>query len=85
MSPKNTIFAAALIPVLALLGAGCTKEVSFSKDVMPILEQHCLACHKPGGPGYESSGRSMERSNFTTTGKRSAARTPGSTNFDCRI
>jgi len=60
MSPKNTIFAAALMLVLVMLGAGCAKEVSFSKNVMPILEQHCLACHKPGGPGYETSGLSME-------------------------
>ena len=48
--------------MLALfVAAGCAeKQVSFSKDVMPILEKNCLGCHKAGGTGYIASGLSME-------------------------
>ncbi len=48
--------------VLALLiVAGCAEpDVSFKKDVMPILQERCVSCHKPGGAGYVSSGLSME-------------------------
>lgn len=51
-----------LVPALApILFAGCTSEpeVSYSQDVQPILETHCLSCHQAGGMGYEASGLSM--------------------------
>lgn len=32
------------------------RQVSFHLDVLPILENHCVKCHHPGGPGYEASG-----------------------------
>jgi mono/diheme cytochrome c family protein len=32
------------------------EEVSFKDDVMPILEDHCISCHKPGGKGHAKSG-----------------------------
>ena len=51
------------LPVLAMIAlAGCNKEetVSFSQDVKPILDQHCIACHQAGGEGLEASGFSME-------------------------
>ena len=48
---------------LALITAltGCAREetVSFSQDVKPIIDQNCLACHAPGGEGFEASGFSM--------------------------
>lgn len=49
-------------PVLALLiAAGCgEQEVSFKNDVMPILQEKCLPCHKSGGAGYVASGLNME-------------------------
>ena len=31
-------------------------QVSFSKDVLPILKDNCAGCHHPGGAGYEKSG-----------------------------
>ncbi len=46
-----------------LIGAtttGCTSEVSFSRDVLPIFHEHCLSCHRPGESGYETSGFSVE-------------------------
>ena len=45
---------------LAVLGAGCTKEVSFKQDVYPILRERCLSCHSPGGEGYAASSFSVE-------------------------
>lgn len=48
-----------LISVPALL-LGCGADpVSFSEDVQPILEEHCISCHQPGGSGFEASGLSM--------------------------
>lgn len=48
----------------ALLLSGCEKApeqppVSFSKDVVPILKQHCYECHLPGGEGQVASGLDM--------------------------
>jgi len=39
-------------------GAGCARkqEVSYQKDVAPLLTQHCAACHTPGQAGYVVSG-----------------------------
>lgn len=31
-------------------------EVSFKNDVFPIIYDHCLNCHIPGGKGYVKSG-----------------------------
>lgn len=31
-------------------------EVSFKNEVFPIIYDHCLNCHLPGGKGYEKSG-----------------------------
>jgi hypothetical protein len=36
--------------------SAAAQQVSFSLDVLPILESQCVRCHKPGGPGYEASG-----------------------------
>ena len=30
--------------------------VSFRLDVLPILQNHCVKCHNPNGPGYKVSG-----------------------------
>ncbi|MDD2914615.1 MAG: hypothetical protein PHP70_04780 [Gallionella sp.] len=34
-------------------------EVSFKNDVRPLLYDHCLNCHSPGGKGYNKSGLDM--------------------------
>ena len=34
-------------------------EVSYKKDVQPIIHDYCLNCHEPGGKGYEKSGLDM--------------------------
>ncbi len=40
---------------------GCIDQgVSFSKDVKPILDEHCLPCHQSGEEGYLVSGLSVK-------------------------
>lgn len=35
------------------------EHISFKEDVAPIIQIRCLACHQPGGAGYEASGLDM--------------------------
>ena len=49
-----------LMPMLLVVLSGCVEQVSFSQQVMPILEAKCLACHAEGAAGYEASGFSVE-------------------------
>jgi len=50
------------ICLLGLIMTGCGREeaVSFSQDVKPILDQHCIECHQAGGSSLQASGFSME-------------------------
>ena len=42
-------------------GAACShQEVSFSRDVNPILQKNCSECHTAGGKGIQVSGFSVE-------------------------
>lgn len=52
---------AGLLLLLSFVLSACQREepVSFARQVQPILEQHCIDCHRPGGSGYEASGFSM--------------------------
>jgi hypothetical protein len=34
-------------------------EISYKKDVFPIIHDYCLNCHELGGKGYEKSGLNM--------------------------
>jgi hypothetical protein len=63
MSPSRSIW----LPVVfacctAATIAACerTPQVSYAKDVVPILEKHCKACHSPGEAGYVVSGFELE-------------------------
>ena len=47
MFTKNALITVSV--TLAVLGAGCVKqEVSFTKEVRPILQKNCISCHAPG-------------------------------------
>lgn len=57
---SHKLTGAAAMMVIAF-GAGCEmNDVSFSRDVYPILQKNCLSCHSPGGEGYAASGFSVE-------------------------
>lgn len=55
---KRSAFAV-LVVAVALGGCG-PREVSFSKDVMPILQASCLECHKAGGEGQVKTGLQLD-------------------------
>ncbi len=50
-----------LMSLLPLALAGCSGEpsVSFSQDVKPVLDQHCIECHQVDGSGTLASGFDM--------------------------
>lgn len=56
----NSGFKAVAIAASAAVALGLTacapSGVSFSKDVQPILEKNCSACHAPGKEGFVASG-----------------------------
>ena len=55
----NAVGMTAVIAVCGLIWATAVyaaRDVSFSLDVLPILENHCVKCHNPDGPGYQASG-----------------------------
>lgn len=57
MTPR--VFCAGAVAVL-LLPACATQQVSFSNDVVPILQDRCIKCHAPpDGKGYRETGLSM--------------------------
>lgn len=56
---RKTVTLTVLTGLLAL-GAGCTREISYKQDVLPILTENCLSCHKAGGVGLAKSGLNME-------------------------
>lgn len=60
MSYKSALLL--VVPLLAAVAAslGCTKQVSFEQDVLPVLHEKCVVCHKGGGDGYIKSGLSLE-------------------------
>ena len=58
MISKPMYLAGGLVAVA--LVTGCSKSPSFASDVKPVLDKHCMECHKPGGTGTEKSGFSVE-------------------------
>lgn len=44
---------------IAVIGTGCSQQVSFQNDVNPILQESCLSCHDGQGEGIEASGFSV--------------------------
>jgi len=52
------VLAMLVFPALAF-SAPTQQEVSYEKDVRPILHDYCLNCHEPGGKGFEKSGLDM--------------------------
>ncbi|MFZ5523120.1 MAG: c-type cytochrome domain-containing protein, partial [Pseudomonadota bacterium] len=35
--------------------AAALEEISYKKQIRPILDDYCVSCHKPGGKGYKKS------------------------------
>lgn len=54
----------ALVPIgcaVLFVGlAGCEKNVSYSADIQPILDNYCLQCHTLAGEGVAASGFAVD-------------------------
>ncbi|MGD8573038.1 MAG: hypothetical protein PVG89_15025 [Gammaproteobacteria bacterium] len=50
------------VAVSLLYGCGGEPEktLSFSRDVKPILAEHCISCHNSEGEGFKKSGLNLE-------------------------
>jgi hypothetical protein len=57
MSTRSLLLALVTASI-ALAGCG-ERQVSYSRDVAPILKANCAVCHTPGSPGYIKSGFSV--------------------------
>jgi hypothetical protein len=49
-----------VIAAIPFLSVGCSKPVSFSKDIKPILAANCLVCHNGVGEGSVASGFNVQ-------------------------
>ena len=49
-------FVAPCLFLLVMTSCGGEPTVSFSQDVQPIINQHCVQCHEAGGVGEVTSG-----------------------------
>src|SRR5208337_3736017 len=69
LATKSTIGGATALAAVFLVAAGTRQwggeacaappkppEISFSDDVLPLLQFRCGSCHLPGGAGIEKSG-----------------------------
>lgn len=56
----NTCIRSLIMVGITVFIGGCSKPVSFSKDVNPILVANCLSCHDGSGEGSSTSGFSVK-------------------------
>ena len=58
---KKTVVKVIAISLFPLMITACNNEpvISFSNDIKPILDQHCIDCHKADGAGTLASGFNM--------------------------
>ena len=61
MNHKKTVGKIASLCLFPLVMTACGGEpaVSFSQDVQPIINQHCIQCHEVGGKGEVASGLNL--------------------------
>lgn len=52
----GTVALMALAALAASVAAEAADAVSFKNHVSTIIQNRCLACHQPGGDGYQKSG-----------------------------
>jgi hypothetical protein len=62
MATRKRLISPAGAAALSVLVVGCAQEppqVSFSKDIQPILNERCGECHSGSGAGVQKSGLDM--------------------------
>ena len=58
MTSKRLMFLTIALVCTAL--SGCERQVSFSADVKPILDNYCIQCHSDSGEGEMASGFAVD-------------------------
>ena len=58
MSSKCLMLFNTVLVCVAL--SGCERQVSFSADVKPILDNYCVQCHSGSGEGESASGFAVD-------------------------
>jgi hypothetical protein len=53
---RSSVLIIGLAIAAPFIGTGCSKQVSFSADVQPVLNEYCIMCHDGKGEGSEKSG-----------------------------
>ena len=48
------------ISMICVALSGCERQVSFSADVKPILDNYCVSCHTSAGEGQLASGLAVD-------------------------
>jgi uncharacterized membrane protein len=56
---QSVVMLMSLMFSVGVVAAPIASEISYQKDVSPIVHDYCLNCHQPGGKGYEASGLDM--------------------------
>jgi len=68
-----------IIAAITFLSVSCSKQVSFNKDIKPILVANCLMCHDGSGEGSATSGFTVKTYDSVMKGtKYGAVVIPGS-------
>lgn len=44
---------------IVALGTGCTRQISYKADIVPVFKERCMVCHAEGAPGCLASGFSL--------------------------
>ncbi len=58
MSVKPSILLPIALTCIAL--TGCERQVTFTADVQPILDNYCVSCHSGAGEGEAASGFAVD-------------------------
>ena len=56
---RRVVILASLIFSTWVVAAPMREDVSYQKDVSPILHDYCLSCHELNGKGFDKSGLDM--------------------------
>ncbi len=48
------------VAVFCVALTGCEKQVSYTADVQPILDNYCIQCHSGAGEGQAASGLAVD-------------------------
>ena len=56
----STKMAFATVALVSIGLSGCEKQVSYSADVQPILDNYCVECHANTGEGQAASGFAVD-------------------------